>query len=166
MEQEPPASGLDTNQIIEERRAKLDALRSRGNAYPNDFRREHLAAEVLRQYESTARESLEATPVVVTVAGRIMLKRVMGKASFATIQDMSGRLQIYVSDGDTGQAAHEAFKHYDIGDIIGVRGGLFKTRTGELTVRAKELRLLAKSLRPLPEKFHGLADQEVKYRQR
>jgi lysyl-tRNA synthetase, class II len=166
MEQQPPASGPDTNQIIDERRAKLDALRSRGNAYPNDFRREHLAAEVLRQYEPTARESLEATPVSVTVAGRIMLKRVMGKASFATIQDMSGRLQVYVSDGDTGQVAHEAFKHYDIGDIIGVSGVLFKTRTGELTVRAKELRLLAKSLRPLPEKFHGLADQEVKYRQR
>jgi lysyl-tRNA synthetase class 2 len=166
MEQQPPASAPDTNQIIEERRAKLDALRSRGNAYPNDFRREHLAAEVLQQYQSTERETLEATPVTVTIAGRIMLKRVMGKASFATLQDMSGRLQIYVSDGDTGQAAHEAFKHYDIGDIIGVKGLLFKTRTGELTVRARELRLLAKSLRPLPEKFHGLADQEVKYRQR
>ncbi|HET9663050.1 MAG TPA: lysine--tRNA ligase [Burkholderiales bacterium] len=166
MEEQHPAPGQDTNQIIEERRAKLKALRARGSAYPNDFRREHLAANVLKQHEATSREALEAMPVSVTVAGRIMLKRVMGKASFATIQDMSGRLQIYVSDGDTGQAAHEAFKHYDIGDIVGVAGVLFKTRTGELTVRVRELRLLVKSLRPLPEKFHGLADQEVKYRQR
>jgi lysyl-tRNA synthetase class 2 len=166
MKEHTPAPGEDTNQIIEERRAKLAALRAQGVAYPNDFRRQHLAAEVAKQHDGTAREALEATPVSVTVAGRIMLKRVMGKASFATIQDMSGRLQIYVSDGDTGQAAHEAFKHYDIGDIICVTGALFKTRTGELTVRASELRLLVKSLRPLPEKFHGLADQEVKYRQR
>ena len=166
MEEQHPAPGQDTNQIIEERRAKLKALRARGSAYPNDFRREHLAADVLKQHEATSREALEAMPVSVAVAGRIMLKRVMGKASFATIQDMSGRLQIYVSDGDTGQAAHEAFKHYDIGDIVGVAGALFKTRTGELTVRVRELRLLVKSLRPLPEKFHGLADQEVKYRQR
>ena len=164
--EQPPASGPDTNQIIEERRAKLSALRAGGTAYPNDFRRAHLAADIVKEQEQTAREKLETTPVSVTVAGRIMLKRVMGKASFATIQDMSGRLQLYVSDGDTGQAAHEAFKHYDIGDIIGASGTLFKTRTGELTVRVRELRLLAKSLRPLPEKFHGLADQEVKYRQR
>jgi len=164
--EQPPPSGPDTNQIIEERRAKLSALRAGGTAYPNDFRRAHLAADIVKAQEQTAREKLETTPVSVTVAGRIMLKRVMGKASFATIQDMSGRLQLYVSDGDTGQAAHEAFKHYDIGDIIGASGTLFKTRTGELTVRVRELRLLAKSLRPLPEKFHGLADQEVKYRQR
>jgi len=164
--EQPPPSGPDTNQIIEERRAKLSALRAGGTAYPNDFRRAHLAADIVKEQEQTAREKLETTPVSVTVAGRIMLKRVMGKASFATIQDMSGRLQLYVSDGDTGQAAHEAFKHYDIGDIIGASGTLFKTRTGELTVRVRELRLLAKSLRPLPEKFHGLADQEVKYRQR
>ena len=166
MEQQPPGSAPDTNQIIAERRAKLAALRAGGTAYPNDFRRTNLAADIVKEHEQTARETLEATPVSVTVAGRIMLKRVMGKASFATIQDMSGRLQLYVSDGDTGQAAHEAFKHYDIGDIIGASGALFKTRTGELTVRVRELRLLAKSLRPLPEKFHGLADQEVKYRQR
>jgi len=164
-DQRPPAT-QDTNQIIEERRAKLAALRARGVAYPNDFRREHLAAELGRRYEPESREALESRAVAVTVGGRIMLKRVMGKASFATIQDTSGRIQIYVSDGDTGESAHEAFKHYDIGDIIGVRGTLFKTRTGELTVRAAEVRLLAKSLRPLPEKFHGLADQEVKYRQR
>ncbi|MGQ0749280.1 MAG: lysine--tRNA ligase [Betaproteobacteria bacterium] len=166
MEEQPPGSGPDTNQIIAERRAKLNALRARGPAYPNDFRRTHLTADIVKQHDGTTREALEATPVSVTVAGRIMLKRVMGKASFATIQDMSGRLQLYVSDGDTGQAAHEGFKHYDIGDIIGASGVLFNTRTGELTVRVHELRLLVKSLRPLPEKFHGLADQEVKYRQR
>ena len=166
MDEQHPFAGHDTNQIIEERRAKLSALRARGSAYPNDFRREHLAADILQQHHKSDRDALEAKPVPVTVAGRIMLKRVMGKASFATIQDMSGRIQIYVSDGDSGQAVHEAFKHYDIGDIIGASGALFKTRTGELTVRVRELRLLAKSLRPLPEKFHGLADQEIKYRQR
>jgi len=166
MEEQHPPAGQDSNQIIAERRAKLSALRAAGSAYPNDFRREDLAADIVAQHDKTDRDALETNPVAVTVAGRIMLKRVMGKASFATIQDMSGRLQLYVSDGDTGQAAHEAFKHYDIGDIIGASGTLFKTRTGELTVRVRELRLLAKSLRPLPEKFHGLADQEVKYRQR
>jgi lysyl-tRNA synthetase, class II len=166
MDEQQPSGREDTNQIIEERRAKLSALRARGVAYPNDFRRHDLAADILDQYGKTEREALEANPSRVTIAGRIMLKRVMGKASFATLQDMSGRVQIYVSDGDSGQAAHDSFKHYDIGDIIGVSGALFKTRTGELTVRARELRLLAKSLRPLPEKFHGLADQEVKYRQR
>lgn len=161
-----PRAAPDTNPIIEERRAKLATLRAGGVAYPNDFRREQLAAELAARHAAAERESLEAEAVAVAVAGRIMLKRVMGKASFATLQDMSGRLQVYVSDVDTGAAAHEAFKHYDIGDIVGVRGVLFKTRTGELTVRAREVRLLAKSLRPLPEKFHGLADQEVKYRQR
>ena len=166
MEEQRPPAGQDTNQIIEERRAKLAALRAAGIAYPNDFRRRDLAADIVSQHEKTERGALETNPVAVTVAGRIMLKRVMGKASFATIQDLSGRIQIYVSDGDSGKAAHETFKHYDIGDIVGVSGVLFKTRTGELTVRARHLRLLAKSLRPLPEKFHGLADQEVKYRQR
>ena len=96
----------------------------------------------------------------------MMLKRVMGKASFATLQDMSGRIQVYVSNDVTGAEAHEAFKHWDLGDILGVEGTLFRTRTGELTVNASRVRLLAKSLRPLPEKFHGLADQEQKYRQR
>ena len=95
-----------------------------------------------------------------------MLKRVMGKASFATIRDMSGEIQIYVTDGDTGRAEHDAFKHWDLGDFVGVEGALFKTKTGELTVRARKVRLLAKALRPLPDKFHGLADQELRYRQR
>jgi len=149
-----------------ERRAKLAELRARGVAFPNDFRREHLAADLHRAYGAATRAELEGRPLRVTVAGRIMLKRVMGKASFATLQDMSGRIQIYVSNDVTGAAAHEAFKHWDLGDIAGVEGTLFKTQKGELTVHATALRLLTKALRPLPEKFHGLADQEQKYRQR
>ncbi|HSN40220.1 MAG TPA: lysine--tRNA ligase [Burkholderiales bacterium] len=156
----------DTNKIIEERRAKLKALREAGTAYPNDFRRRDFAARLAGQYGASAREALEQSAPAVIVAGRIMLKRVMGKASFATIQDMSGQIQVYVSDGDTGKDSHDAFKHYDIGDIVGVEGVLFKTQKGELTIRARQLRLLAKSLRPLPEKFHGLTDQEIRYRQR
>lgn len=156
----------DTNKIIEERRAKLAALRAAGTAFPNDFRRRDLASAVLAQHGEAEREALESTAASVTMAGRMMLKRVMGKASFATIRDVSGQIQVYVSDGDTGKDVHDAFKHYDIGDIIGVEGTVFKTQKGELTVRARALRLLSKSLRPLPEKFHGLTDQELKYRQR
>ena len=156
----------DTNQIVEERRAKLRELRAQGNAFPNDFRRRHLAADLHRDYDARSNEELEQLKVEVTVAGRMMLKRVMGKASFATIQDMSGRIQIYVTNDVTGEAVHAAFKHWDLGDIVGATGTLFKTKTGELTVKATIVRLLAKSLRPLPEKFHGLADQESKYRQR
>ncbi len=156
----------DTNQIIEERRAKLKALRSAGIAFPNDFVRVHHAGDLAAQHAATEREALEKDGVSAIVAGRILLKRVMGKASFATIQDTSGRIQLYVSEGDTGKDALDAFKHYDIGDIVGVSGTLFITKTGELTIRVKSLRLLTKSLRPLPEKFHGLTDQEIKYRQR
>ncbi|MGZ8154965.1 MAG: lysine--tRNA ligase [Burkholderiales bacterium] len=163
---EPQPPQLDTNQVIAERREKLKALRAQGNAYPNDFQRKELAAELVEKYEKFERDALDMSPVVVSVAGRIMLKRLMGKASFCTIQDMSGQIQIYVTDSYPGKAEHEAFKHWDIGDIIGVQGVLFKTKTGEVTVRAKQLRLLAKSLRPLPEKFHGLTDQEMRYRQR
>ena len=162
----PPTEPPDENQIIAERRAKLRELRAQGNAFPNDFRRGHLAADLHRDYGTSSNEELEPLKVEVTVAGRMMLKRVMGKASFATIQDMSGRIQIYVTNDITGEAVHAAFKHWDLGDIVGVSGTLFRTKTGELTVKAAGLRLLAKSLRPLPEKFHGLADQESKYRQR
>jgi lysyl-tRNA synthetase, class II len=160
----PPA--LDTNQIIAERRTKLQALRAAGSAFPNDFVRRDLAAQVAAKYGDLAREALDEAVESLAVAGRIMLKRVMGKASFATLQDSSGQIQIYVADNVAGKEHHEAFKHFDIGDIIGVEGTPFKTRTGELTVRAQRVRLLAKSLRPLPEKFHGLTDQELKYRQR
>jgi lysyl-tRNA synthetase class 2 len=156
----------DENQIIAERRAKLAALRAAGNPFPNDFGREQLAGDLQRAYGEMAKEELEGHSIRVAVAGRMMLKRVMGKASFATLQDMSGRIQVYVSNDATGTGAHEAFKHWDLGDILGVRGTLFKTRTGELTVNASEVRLLAKAVRPLPEKFHGLSDQESRYRLR
>jgi lysyl-tRNA synthetase class 2 len=156
----------DTNPIIEERRAKLRALREKGIAFPNDFWRQDLAAELIEKYEKVERGTLDLNPVLVKVAGRIMTKRLHGKSSFATIQDMSGQIQLYLSDSFPGKEQHEAFRHYDIGDIIGVNGALFKTRTDEITVRVRELRLLAKSLRPLPEKFHGLTDQELRYRQR
>ena len=157
---------VDTNQIIEERKAKLKALRVDGNAFPNDFRRAHLAADLHRDHGAQANEELEPAAIKVTVAGRMMLKRVMGKSSFATLQDMSGRIQLYISNDVTGEETHGAFKHWDLGDILGAEGTLFKTRTGELSVKVTGLRLLSKSLRPLPEKFHGLADQEQKYRQR
>ena len=156
----------DENQIIAERRAKLKALRDNGVAFPNDFTPNHRCEALSAQYEEMPKEQLDPLNANVSVAGRIMLKRLMGKASFATIQDGSGRIQIYITNDATGEAAHEAFKHYDLGDIIGVRGTLFKTNKGELSVRASELRLLTKAIRPLPDKFHGLADQEMKYRQR
>ena len=159
----PPA---DENQIIAERRAKLAALRGRGQAYPNDFRRDALAAELHTAHDGKANEELEAAHIVVSVAGRMLLKRVMGKASFATLQDMSGTIQLYITSDVLGAETHDAFKHWDLGDIVGATGTMFKTRTGELTIKVTALRLLAKSLRPLPEKFHGLTDQEQKYRQR
>jgi len=162
-ESRPPP---DENQIIATRRAKLQELRAKGIAFPNDFRREHLAADLHRAYGGMTKEELESRAIRIVVAGRMVLKRVMGKASFATLQDMSGQIQIYVSNDATGAAAHAAFKDWDLGDILGVSGTLFKTRTGELTVNAADVRLLAKSVRPLPEKFHGLQDQEQKYRQR
>ncbi len=162
-EEKPPQ---DTNLIIEERRAKLSALRLAGNAFPNDFRRNDLASDLHEKYDKLSNDALEANPISVGVAGRMMLKRVMGKASFATIQDMSGQIQLYITNNIAGEATHAEFKHYDLGDILGARGSLFVTKTGELSVRVTCLRLLTKSLRPLPEKFHGLTDQEQKYRQR
>ena len=156
----------DENQIIADRRAKLTALRKEGIAFPNDFERKNLAGDLHTAYGEMSHDELEAAQVGVAVAGRMMLKRVMGKASFATVQDMSGRIQLFISNGDTGEEAHNAFKHHDLGDILGATGVLFKTKTGELSVRVTALRLLTKTLRPLPEKFHGLTDQEQKYRQR
>ncbi|MBI5659130.1 MAG: lysine--tRNA ligase [Nitrosomonadales bacterium] len=156
----------DTNQIIAERRHKLAEIRRAGAAFPNDFERKHLAGGLHEAYGAMSHDELEAARVGVAVAGRMMLKRVMGKASFATIQDMGGRIQLFISNNDTGEEAHNAFKHYDLGDILGATGVLFKTKTGELSVRVSGLRLLTKALRPLPEKFHGLTDQEQKYRQR
>ena len=164
MSDHPPPQ--DENQIIAERRAKLAELRKRGAAFPNDFAREHLAADLHKAWDAKSNEEIEPKQIVVAAAGRMMLKRVMGKASFATIQDMSGRIQLYVARDSVGEGVYEAFKHYDLGDIVGARGTLFKTKTGELSVKVTELRLLVKALRPLPEKFHGLADQEQRYRQR
>jgi lysyl-tRNA synthetase class 2 len=157
---------IDENQLIAERRAKLAALRSEGVAYPNDVQPTHHAALLHAQYNALDKEQLESLNLQVSVAGRMMLKRVMGKASFATIQDKGVRLQIYVTNDVTGEATHAAFKHWDIGDIVAASGKLFKTNKGELSVQVSILRLVSKALRPLPDKFHGLADQEVKYRQR
>jgi lysyl-tRNA synthetase class 2 len=156
----------DENQLIAERRAKLGEWRQSGRAYPNDFSRENTAGKLDEIYGAKSHDELAETPVEVRVAGRMMLKRVMGKASFATIQDLSGRIQLYITNDKAGAEVHADFKRWDIGDIVGAVGTLFRTRTGELTVQVSELRLLAKSLRPLPEKFHGLTDQEAKYRQR
>src|SRR6266481_917360 len=156
----------DDNQIIAERRNKLAAMRKNGVAFPNDFERKHLSNDLHTEFGGKTHDELEAAQIKVAVAGRMMLKRVMGKASFATVQDMGGRIQLFISNGDTGEAAHDAFKHYDLGDILGAAGTLFKTKTGELSVRVSQVRLLTKALRPLPEKFHGLTDQEQKYRQR
>jgi len=161
----PPAPA-DENQIIAERRAKLAVLRATGPAFPNDFQRQDLAADLIARHGETGKDALEANPVSVQLAGRMMLKRVMGKASFATLQDMSGRIQVYVTRDGVGEAAYDAFKRMDLGDILGVCGALFRTKTDELTIQARAVRLLTKSIRPLPEKFHGLADTEQKYRQR
>jgi len=153
----------EENKLVEERREKLRALRAAGVAFPNDFRRKHLAGELARDHAEKSKEELEKAKPQATVAGRMMLKRVMGKASFATLQDGTGRIQAYITQDVPG---YEEFKHWDLGDIVGVEGHLFKTMKGELTVNARSIRLLVKALRPLPEKFHGLADHEQRYRQR
>ncbi|MEK9874052.1 MAG: lysine--tRNA ligase, partial [Betaproteobacteria bacterium] len=166
MSEENKEQIVDTNQIIEERRRKLAALREKGNPFPNDFRRENLAGQIIADHNEKSKEDLESSPIKVTVAGRMVLKRVMGKASFATIQDMSDRIQLYLNNEGVGEDIHTDFKHWDLGDIVGAEGTLFKTKTGELSIRVNAIRLLTKSLRPLPEKFHGLVDQEQRYRQR
>jgi lysyl-tRNA synthetase class 2 len=163
----PPEAATDENQIIAERRAKLAALRANGNnAFPNDFRRDALAADLHARHGAKSNEELEPLAIRAAVAGRVVLKRLMGKASFATLQDMSGRIQLYVTADSVGADAYDAFKHWDLGDLVGAAGHVFKTRTGELSLKVTSIRLLAKALRPLPEKFHGLADQEQRYRQR
>ena len=165
-EHEIASPSQDENQIMAERRSKLAEIRKQGVAFPNDFRRKHMAGDLARQCEGKDKEALEAEKIEVIVAGRMMLKRVMGKASFATLQDSTGRIQLYINDQGVGEAVHEAFKHWDLGDILGARGELFRTNKGELSINVTELRLLSKSIRPLPDKFHGMADQEQKYRQR
>jgi lysyl-tRNA synthetase class 2 len=162
----PGPSGPDDNQLIAERRDKLAAIRAKGIAFPNDFKPRHHAQDLLRKYGELTNEALEPQAVKVSLAGRMMLKRVMGKASFATLQDGSGRIQLYVTRDALGEEDYAAFKHWDLGDILGVEGTLFKSNKGEFSVRVTTLRLLTKSLRPLPDKFHGMTDQEQKYRQR
>jgi lysyl-tRNA synthetase, class II len=156
----------DENHVIAERREKLKAIRAAGVAFPNDFKPDHIAADLHQQYGTFENEALEGMAVTVKIAGRMMLKRVMGKASFATVQDHSGRVQLFISKDNIGEEIYESFKHWDLGDILAAIGMVFKTKTGELSIKVTDLRLLTKSLRPLPEKFHGLADQEIKYRQR
>lgn len=161
----------DENQLIAERREKLRALREaqnqgKGPAFPNDFKPSSQAALLHAAHGDKPAEALEQEGATARVGGRMMLKRVMGKASFATLQDGSGRIQVYVTRDGVGEEAYAAFKHWDLGDIVGAEGKVFKTRTGELSLHATSIRLLTKSLRPMPDKFHGVADQEVKYRQR
>ena len=165
------AAPVDENKLIAERREKLAHIRTQGVPFPNDFKPQHRAAELFRLYDGMENAELDPLAVKVSLGGRMMLKRVMGKASFCTLQDASmgvsgGRLQLFVTKDHIGEDAYEAFKHWDLGDIIAAEGVLFKTKTNELSVRVSSLRLLTKSLRPLPDKFHGMADQEQKYRQR
>lgn len=157
---------VDTSELIAQRRAKLADLRITGNAFPNDFRHDTLAAKILSKYQSKSEPELEAEPVFVKVAGRIMTRRLMGKASFVHLQDVSGRIQLYVRQDEVTPEVYEEFLQWDLGDIIGVEGKLFITKTGELSIRAQKICLLTKSLRPLPDKYHGLTDQETRYRQR
>jgi len=157
---------IDENELIAERRRKLDALREEGIAYPNDFRRNALAEELLRTYGGHAGEHLVDEDVHVKVAGRMMVKRVMGKASFIKLQDRSGQIQVRLERDRLPDGLYETFRKWDVGDILGASGTLFKTKTGELTVLADSIRLLTKCLRPLPEKYHGLSDMETRYRQR
>jgi lysyl-tRNA synthetase, class II len=158
----------DENKLIAERRAKLDKLRTSvagGTAYPNDFRRDALADQLLTAYGDRPSEWFDKNVIRVKVGGRMLAKRVMGKASFAKIADRTGQLQLFAQSEPLG-ATYDEFKGWDVGDVLGAEGTLFKTKTGELSVRVEKLRLLVKSLRPLPDKWHGLADQEIRYRQR
>jgi lysyl-tRNA synthetase class 2 len=153
------------NHLIAERRAKLERLRERGQAYPNDFRRDAAAEDLHTAYGTHAAEWFDAHPIRVTVAGRMMAKRIMGKASFARLTDRSGSIQLFLQQAALGET-YDEFKAWDVGDVLGAAGTLFKTKTGELSVKVESVRLLVKSLRPLPDKWHGLADVEQRYRQR
>jgi lysyl-tRNA synthetase class 2 len=172
----PVAAPQDENQLVLERQEKLKVIRQnqldgKGVAFPNDFKPSHRAAELFAAHDDKDTEALTEHGITVKVAGRMMLKRVMGKASFCTLQDASfgptgGRIQVYVKGEEVGEDLYAQFKHWDLGDIVAAEGKLFKTKTGELSIHATTVRLLTKSLRPMPDKFHGINDQEVKYRQR
>jgi len=170
-ENTPSPEHQDENQLIAERREKLSAMRTRQAlggpvAFPNDFKPAHHADALHTAHGGKDAETLLAENHTVRIAGRMVLKRVMGKASFATLQDSTGRMQVYVKGEEIGTDIYEDFKHWDLGDIVGAEGHLFKTKTGELSVHISSIRILTKSLRPLPDKFHGIHDQEIKYRQR
>ena len=156
----------DDNSLTLQRREKLQQLREAGNPFPNHFRRQHEAASLLAQYAEKPAEYFDEHDVSISIAGRMMVKRVMGKASFCKVQDSSGQIQLFIQRDAMGLEQYTAFKQLDIGDIVGAKGRLFITQTGELSVRVRELQLMTKSLRPLPEKWHGLTDQEIRYRQR
>jgi len=158
-------SDHDENHLIAERRAKLAKLRERGIAFPNDFRRNALAGDLLTAYGGKSAEALEAAAIRVSVAGRMRAKRVMGKASFLKVEDSSGAIQVFLQQSALGET-YDEFKGWDVGDVIGAEGVLFRTKTNELSVRAEKIRLLTKSLRPLPDKWHGIADTEMRYRRR
>jgi lysyl-tRNA synthetase class 2 len=158
---------VDENELRAQRKAKLAALRQQqGTAFPNDFRRDAFADDLQQNYGQLTKEDLEPKGVRVKVAGRLLLRRIMGKASFVTLADMSGRIQLYLRKNNLAEGQYVAFKNWDLGDIIGAEGTLFKTNTGELSVEVTHIGLLTKSLRPLPEKHKGLADRETRYRQR
>jgi Lysyl-tRNA synthetase (class II) len=160
------AEEQDEHRLIAERRRKLNEWRETGAAFPNDFRRQDLADDLQQRFDGVSAEQLQAKPVAASVAGRLVQKRVMGKASFATIRDMSGDIQLFIRRDDLPEGGYAAFKGWDVGDIVGASGPLMRTQTGELSVHCDQLRLLTKSLRPLPEKYHGLGDTEARYRQR
>ncbi|MCG6200253.1 lysine--tRNA ligase [Psychromonas antarctica] len=157
----------ELNEILAQRMDKLNAMREKGQAFPNDFRRENISDNLHELYNDKSKEELAELAVEVSVAGRMMMRRIMGKASFATIQDMGGRIQVYVTRDNLPEGFYnEEFKKWDLGDILGAKGVLFKTQTNELSIKVSEIRILTKALRPLPDKFHGLADTEACYRQR
>ncbi|MDD3266756.1 MAG: lysine--tRNA ligase [Burkholderiales bacterium] len=157
---------VDENRLIAERRQKLAKLRENGNPFPNDFKPKDYSDELHAKYNQFSKEELAEKSIGAVIAGRMMLKRVMGKAAFATLNDAKGKIQAYISKEKIGEDTYESFKHYDLGDILGISGTLMKTKTGELSIDATEVRLISKNLRPLPEKFHGLSDMEQRYRQR
>ena len=157
----------DENHLITERRQKLQAIRDeKGIAFPNDFRRTHFADELHEKYDAIAKEELDPQGIEVAVVGRMMSKREFGKGGFAVIKDVTGSIQLFVQLNGVGEESFNEFKSWDLGDIIAAKGVMFKTKTDELSVKAQEIRLVTKSLRPLPDKFHGLSDQETRYRQR
>lgn len=167
MENQLETQNSELNNEMAQRLAKLDEIRKNGIAFPNDFRRDHISSDLHSLYDDKDPEALEAEKHVVKIAGRMLTRRIMGKASFATLQDMGGKIQIYVTRDDLPENQYnEEFKKYDLGDIVGCEGRVFKTKTGELSVHVTNIRLLTKALRPLPEKFKGLVDQEARCRQR